>query len=867
TATVVTFNGVSAGFTVNSGTQITAVVPVASSGSIQVTNPDGSGSRSGFIYVPTSGIITDFGGFWNATGAIPSVIQPDNSHNLVAFTHNGTTYSTGVNNSILTNNNVTYTPGNFKALPVASIAGTSTGSGSVFLAMAIKVDGSSSSAYVPGVASYTIKDALIDGANGLNLGTGVTNLPAIAIMTFQIYNIDPSKVNDDEPDIIITQIAQPVTGNDVFEFIDGSGNVVGNSFTQDMTKLPKFGEYKLDLFKFQTGISYNIAKPNDYNNAGNPPTREIRLVAVKLSDFGITSGPSGNYASVKGLRITPSSNSDYAFIAYNANAINLPPNVDISAETSTSSVCSGGTASLDAIGTATSGGTLSYSWEESTDNGTSWHSVSDGGNYSGTATSRLVIANAVVGNRYRAVVNETGNANPGTSDVIIITAATGTPPTTVSTSGGGTYCTNAVVTLSSSISGGSNLKYQWQSNAGGTYQDIPGAISATYYPATNATGTIGYQLRVSNGSGCPGSLTSASSNVIINGISSVTAAERCGTGTLTLQATATTSPINWYSVETGGTVSGTGASFTTSSISTTTTYYVSVPGCDAASQRVPVIATVYPASVGGAVSGAGEVAPGINSTTLTLGTNTGSVVKWQSSVDTFNLVINDIDNTSAQYTATNLTQHTQYRVVVQSGTCATATSAIAYMRVTGTLPIRNNSVTLSESNGTVIVQWATYDQSASAVYEVERSADGIHFTTIGSIPATANAGDIYKWTDANPAAGLLYYRVKEVLKDGDYHYSNIVSIRLKESGKGLRVYPNPVDDNMIKLQFSGMQAGKYTASIFSTSGQKVFQEVVQHTGNTSTQLLSLTRKLPHGVYRLRVEGGAGFRKFVSLVIK
>ncbi|MFT4017075.1 MAG: hypothetical protein QM668_08950, partial [Agriterribacter sp.] len=824
TATVVTFNGVSAGFTVNSATQITAVVPVASSGAIQVTNPDGSGSRSGFIYVPTSGIITDFGGFWSATGATPGSTNPNNSHNLLAFTHNGVTYSTGVDNSILTNNSVTYTSGNFKALPVAAIAGTSSG-GSVYLAIASRVDGSPTSAYVPGVASNTIRSVLTDGTNGLDLGTGITNLPSSATMTFQIYNINSSKIDDDEPDIILTQIADPSSGNDAFAFVDASGNGVGNAFTQNMQQLPRLGTYALDLFSLQTSTPYNTAKPITASTTNG--TRDIRLVAVKLSNFGITSG---NYTSVKGLRITPSGNSDYAFIAYNANAINLPPNVDISAETSTSKVCSGGTASLDAIGTATSGGTLSYSWEESTDNGTSWHSVSDGGNYSGAATSHLVIANAVVGNRYRAVVNETDNANPGTSDALIITAASGTQPSAVSITGGGsTVCRDAVVALNASVTGGSNLTYQWQSNAGGTFEDISGATSARYYPPTNATGTTGYRVRVSYGSGCAGAVTSASSDITVNGISSVTPAARCEAGTVTLNATATASPIDWYNAESGGTSLGTGASFTTPSISATTTYYAAISGCDAASQRVPVIATVYPASVGGAVLGAGEVASGTNSTTLTLSANTGSVVKWQSSVDTFNLVINDIDNTSAQYTATNLTQNTQYRVVVQSGTCATATSAIAYMRVTGTLPIRNNSITLSESNATVVVQWETYDQPALAIYEVERSADGIHFTTIGSIPATANAGDVYKWTDANPAAGLLYYRVKEVLKDGDYHYSNIVSIRLEESRKGLSVYPNPVDDNMIRLQFSGMQAGKYTASIFNASGQKVFQGVVQHT--------------------------------------
>lgn len=864
TATVVTFNGVSAGFTVNSATQITAVVPVASSGSIQVTNPDGSGSRPGFTYVPTSGIITDFGGFWNATGAVPNPVLPDNSHNLLSFTHNGITYSTGTNNGILISNNITYTPGNFKALPVAAISGTSSTGGSVYLAMAKNVDGSSNLAYVPGVASYTIKSAMVDGVNGLNLGTGITNLPSSAIMTFQIYNIDTNKINDNEPDILLTQIAQPVAGNDVFAFVNALGNVVGNSFTQDMTLLPRLGTYTLDLFTLQPGKSYNTAKPNGVASMGTNTTREIRFVAVRLSDFGINST---NYESIRGLRITPSSTSDYAFIAYNANSINLPPNIDVSAETSTTSVCAGGTASIDAIGTPTSGGTLSYAWEESTDGGTSWHAVINGGNYSGAATSHLVIANAVVGNRYRAIVHETGNGNPGTSDPVIITTATGTPPSTVSISGGNTYCTNAVVTLSSSVSGGSNLKYQWQSNAGGTYQDITGATSATYYPETNATGTIGYQLRVANGSGCPGSITSSAATVVVNGISSITSAERCQTGTLVLGATATSSPISWFTTESGGTAVGTGTSFTTPSISTTTTYYASVSGCDGSSQRIPVIATVHPASAGGTIYGEAEVVSGNNSTTLTLGNNVGNVVKWESSTDTFKVVLNDIANTSTQYTAVNLTQNTQYRAVVKSGACATTNSAVSYMRIASTLPIRSNSLKLSEYGHSVVVQWETYDQSASAIYEIERSFDGIHFTTIGSVLASTNINSAYKWTDANPVASLLYYRIKEVLKDGGYHYSNIVSIRIIESGKGLKVYPNPVENNWVRLGFSGVQSGKYTASIYNAQGQKVFQREIQHTGNASTQLLYFDRKLLIGVYQLKVEGPAGFRKFVSLVIR
>lgn len=68
---------------------------------------------------------------------------------------------------------------------------------------------------------------------------------------------------------------------------------------------------------------------------------------------------------------------------------------------------------------------------------------------------------------------------------------------------------------------------------------------------------------------------------------------RCGAGTLTLNATAPSGvTFNWYDAATGGTLLGSGNTYTTPSISTTTQYWVlsAVGGCE--SPRVAVTATV-----------------------------------------------------------------------------------------------------------------------------------------------------------------------------------------------------------------------------------------------------------------------------------
>ncbi len=55
---------------------------------------------------------------------------------------------------------------------------------------------------------------------------------------------------------------------------------------------------------------------------------------------------------------------------------------------------------------------------------------------------------------------------------------------------------------------------------------------------------------------------------------SATNAGRCDPGTMTLGATGNGGILNWYNASTGGTLLGTGTSYTTPSISTTTSYYI-----------------------------------------------------------------------------------------------------------------------------------------------------------------------------------------------------------------------------------------------------------------------------------------------------
>ena len=85
-------------------------------------------------------------------------------------------------------------------------------------------------------------------------------------------------------------------------------------------------------------------------------------------------------------------------------------------------------------------------------------------------------------------------------------------------------------------------------------------------------------------------------------IATTTSASRCGSGSVTLTATATSGEIKWYAEPFYGTPLATGASFTTPSLGVTTTYFVDAldeHNCSRNDQslRVPVTATISATSM------------------------------------------------------------------------------------------------------------------------------------------------------------------------------------------------------------------------------------------------------------------------------
>ncbi|MFT3908399.1 MAG: Ig-like domain-containing protein [Ferruginibacter sp.] len=190
-----------------------------------------------------------------------------------------------------------------------------------------------------------------------------------------------------------------------------------------------------------------------------------------------------------------------------------------------------------------------------------------------------------------------------------------------------------------------------------------------------------------------------------------------GTNSGTLNLTGNTGTvINWeFSINGGSTwtpIANATTSLTYNNLTQTTIYHAIVQSgvCASATSGNATI-TVNPVSVGGTVTSNATVCSGTNSGTLTLSGHTGSIVRWEFSINSGSSWT-PIVNTTTTQTYTNITTTTLYRAVVANGVCTSVNSVAATITVTplptatisGTATVCQNAaspvVTFTGANGT-----------------------------------------------------------------------------------------------------------------------------------------------------------------------
>lgn len=176
--------------------------------------------------------------------------------------------------------------------------------------------------------------------------------------------------------------------------------------------------------------------------------------------------------------------------------------------------------------------------------------------------------------------------------------------------------------------------------------------------------------------------------------------------------------------------------------------------------------------------------------------------------------------------------------------------------VTGSvLPLDWISFTAQKADKKVVLKWVTENEVNTDYFQVERSTNGVDFTTIGKVAAMGNAHNSYDFEDLQPATGLNFYRLKQFDKNGAAKYSTIIKIHFGDASlRTLRLYPNPAKDQLT-IAFSGRES-LVTIQVFDAAGK-----MVMNTRTANSPLLYLpVSSLANGSYWITVSDGLTLEK-------
>jgi hypothetical protein len=184
------------------------------------------------------------------------------------------------------------------------------------------------------------------------------------------------------------------------------------------------------------------------------------------------------------------------------------------------------------------------------------------------------------------------------------------------------------------------------------------------------------------------------------------------------------------------------------------------------------------------------------------------------------------------------------------------------------LPIELKEFVGRQQGDVNVLNWITLSELNNERFELQRSANGDEFETIGRIAGkgTTNLTSRYEFIDYYPLTGANFYRLKQVDFDQTFSYSGVIVIYVSESSIRLTVSPNPVAD-IGRIEISGVAASSVSALEVCDLNGKIIREVAVRS-NGSRQVIHFDVKgMADGVYLIRLRTNEGTLIYRVLIAK
>ncbi len=149
------------------------------------------------------------------------------------------------------------------------------------------------------------------------------------------------------------------------------------------------------------------------------------------------------------------------------------------------------------------------------------------------------------------------------------------------------------------------------------------------------------------------------------------------------------------------------------------------------------------------------------------------------------------------------------------------------------LPLEGIELKAAWDMGWAKLDFDVYENDHFDKFIIERSVNSTDFTEVNFVRNLSNAAqEKYTYRDERTSAPEVYYRIKGITKQGAPVYSAVV--KLKNSNRqDIRVFPNPVTNFTINVEFLSRVTGNVEVTIYGMRGEKLYYNQFSPAGSRS----------------------------------
>lgn len=177
----------------------------------------------------------------------------------------------------------------------------------------------------------------------------------------------------------------------------------------------------------------------------------------------------------------------------------------------------------------------------------------------------------------------------------------------------------------------------------------------------------------------------------------------------------------------------------------------------------------------------------------------------------------------------------------------------------------NSDLPTGQAGNAVDIKWSTASETNNDFFTIERSADGMFFTEINVVDGAGNSTSVlnYSTVDGSPLSNISYYRLKQTDFNGNYSYSEIISVEKNENDFEIVNTLYSQSQNQMTVYFNCNNNCRITFELYDLMGRKIYSSIENTLGKNS-EIIIPTDKIAEGVYLIKAFNG---EKLISKKIR